>query len=93
MVGDDTLVTPFVGEGDMPEVQSGSVLHHLAILCPHVGEVLNLSIVQHLIVFLPCKHHGGAATARGQASETDVLPKDSHGCLRLDDDLWLGEII
>ena len=93
MVGDDTLVTAFVGEGDMPEVQNGGVLHHLTILCPHVGKVLNLSIVQHLVVFLPRKLHGGAATAGGQASETDVLPKDSHCCLGLDDDLRLGEII
>lgn len=93
MVGDDTLVTPFMGKGDVPEVQNGGVLHHLTVLCPHMGKVLDLGIVQHLIVFLPCKHHGGAATAGGRASETDVLPKDSHCCLRLDDDLWLGEII
>lgn len=93
MVGDDTLVTPFMGEGDMPEVQNGGVLHHLTILCPHVGKVLDLSIVQHLVVFLPRKHHGGAATAGGRARETDVLPKDSHRRLGLDDDLRLGEII
>lgn len=93
VVGDDTLVTPFVGKGDVPEVQNGGVLHHLAILCSHVGKVLNLGIIQHLIVLPPRKHHGGAAAAGGRASEADVLPEDSHCCLWLDDDLWLGEII
>lgn len=93
MVGDDALVAPFVGEGDVPEVQNRGVLHHLALLGPHVGEVLDLSIVQHLVVFLPGEHHGGAAAAGGRAGEADVLPQHSHRGLGLDDDLWLGEII
>lgn len=93
MVGDDTLVSALVGKGDVAEVQNGGVLHHLTILRPHVGKVLNLSIMQHFVVFLPRKHHGGAAAAGSRARETDVLPKDGHCGLWLDDDLRLGEII
>lgn len=93
VVGDDALVSALVGKGDVAEVQNGGVFHHLAILRPHVSKVLNLSIMQHFVVFLPRKHHGGAAAAGSRARETDVLPKDGHRGLRLDDDLRLGEII
>lgn len=93
MVGDDALVAALVRKGDVPQVQDGRALHHLAVLGPHVREVLDLGVVQHLVVLLPGKHHGGAAAAGGQAGEADVLAKDSHRCLGLDDDLWLGEII
>lgn len=93
MVGDDALVAAFVGEGDVAEVQDGGVLHHLPVLRPHVGKVLNLGVVQHLVVLLPRKHHGGAAAAGSRASEADVLAEDCHRCLGLDDDLRLGEII
>lgn len=93
VVGDDALVSALVGKGDVAEVQNGGVFHHLAILRPHMGKVLNLSIMQHFVVFLPRKHHGGAAAAGSRARETDVLPKDGHRGLRLDDDLRLGEII
>lgn len=93
VVGDDALVAALVREGDVPQVQDGGALHHLPVLGPHVREVLDLGVVQHLVVLLPGKHHGGAAAAGGQAGEADVLAKDSHRRLGLDDDLWLGEII
>lgn len=93
VVGDDALVAPLVCEGDVPQVQDGGALHHLPVLGPHVRKVLDLSVVQHLIVLLPGKHHGGAAAAGGQAGEADVLAKDGHCRLGLDDDLRLGEII
>lgn len=93
MVGDDALVAALVREGDVAQVQDGGALHHLPVLGPHVSEVLDLGVVQHLVVLLPGKHHGGAAAAGGQAGEADVLAQDSHRCLGLDDDLRLGEIV
>lgn len=56
MVGDDALVAALVGEGDVPQVQGGGVLHHACscprglgrawAVTPHVGEVLRLGVAK-----------------------------------------------
>lgn len=93
VVGDDTLVAALVPKGDAAEVQDGGVLHHLPILCPHVGKVLHVSVGQDLTVLLPGKGHGGAAAAGCRAREPDVPAHHGHRRLWLDDDLWLWQVL
>lgn len=93
VVGDDALVAALVPESDTAEVQDGGVLHHLPVLCPHVGKVLHVGVGQDLTVLLPGKGHGGAAAAGCRAREPDVPAHHGHRRLRLGDDLWLWNVL
>lgn len=63
MVGDDTLVFSLTEKLYVAEMQGGCILGHLRLISchylhPQVGLVVDLSIIQKLIVFLPGKGHG-----------------------------------
>lgn len=103
MVGDDALVTALVGEGDVPQVQDGGVLHHAAsrprrlrrtrAATPHVGEVLRLCVVKRLLILPPGEGHRGGAAAGGLTSQTHVAAEDDHRGFRLRDDLRFGKVV
>lgn len=102
MVGDDALVTSFVGEGDMPQVQDGGVLHHAStyrircaavVVSAHMGVVLCLGMAKQFLVLAPRKRHGGGAAARGRTGETHVTTKDRHRGFWLHCNLGLGKVI
>lgn len=86
MVGDDALVAALVGEGDVPQVQDGGVLHHAGscprglrrtwAMTPHVGGVLRLGVAKQLLILPPCKGHRGGAAAHGLTRETHVTAQD-----------------
>lgn len=104
MVGDDTLVTALVGEGDVPQVQDSGVLHHASdctrrisrcalVVSAHVGVVLRLCVAKWLLVLSPCKGHGGGAAARGSTGETNVAAEDRHCSFWLHCDLGLWKVV
>lgn len=104
MVGDDALVTALVGEGDVPQVQDGGVLHHAASARPrrlvcagaataHVGKVLRLCVAKQLLILPPGEGHRGRAAAGSLTRETHVAAEDNHGGFGLRDDLRLGKVV
>lgn len=108
MVGDDALITSLVGEGDVPQVQDGGVLHHASssacasthrirraavVVSAHVGVVLCLGVAEQLLVLAPRELHGGGAAAGGRAGETHVATEDRHRGFRLHRDLGLGKVV
>lgn len=94
VVGDDALVSALVGEGDVPQVQDGGVLHHASGRTGRVVViVLHLCVAKQLLVLTPRKGHWGAAAARGRAGETHVAAEDRDGRFRLHGDLGLRDVV